>query len=319
MSFMFFAVNMLNNWAFAFSISVPLHIILRSFGSVTTLFIGWLYGKKYSSVQIFSVVVLTVGVVISAWADAESKGKDTSMSLTGSKEAEAPSGGMMGNFIPGLTILFVAQVLSAYMGVYTENTYARYGRHWRQVLFYSHVFGLAFSVFMAPILYHQLRRLWYSPGAAAGATSLLPDSLAEYIAPHFESIRAAPTGKALLKLTPPQGMWLLLLNSLTQVACISGVNRLSSQTTAVTVTVVLNIRKLVSFLLSCVIFGNKISGTMAVGASVVFGAGAVYGWDSGRRKQQQKAGRRESVDASKEWYVKRRQTSEMEKGGRKSM
>jgi len=67
---MFFAINMLNNWAFAFNISVPVHIILRSFGSVTTMAVGWLRGKRYSQLQVFSVVLLTVGVLISAWADA---------------------------------------------------------------------------------------------------------------------------------------------------------------------------------------------------------------------------------------------------------
>ena len=70
---MFFSVNMLNNWAFAFDISVPVHIILRSFGSVCTMGAGWLTGKRYSKLQVFSVVVLTAGVVISAWADALSK------------------------------------------------------------------------------------------------------------------------------------------------------------------------------------------------------------------------------------------------------
>lgn len=70
---MFFSVNMLNNWAFAFHISVPLHIILRSFGSVTTLTVGWLAGKKYSVIQICSVGALTVGVIVSAWADARQK------------------------------------------------------------------------------------------------------------------------------------------------------------------------------------------------------------------------------------------------------
>lgn len=70
---MFFAVNMLNNWAFAFRISVPVHIILRSFGSVTTMGAGWLRGKRYSPLQVFSVALLTVGVIISAWADAASK------------------------------------------------------------------------------------------------------------------------------------------------------------------------------------------------------------------------------------------------------
>lgn len=70
---MFFAINMLNNWAFAFQISVPMHIILRSFGSVQTLAVGWMAGKRYSRVQVGSVAVLTIGVVVSAWADAQAK------------------------------------------------------------------------------------------------------------------------------------------------------------------------------------------------------------------------------------------------------
>ena len=64
---------MLNNWAFAFNISVPMHIILRSFGSVQTMAVGWLVGKRYTRVQVGSVVALTVGVVVSAWADAVGK------------------------------------------------------------------------------------------------------------------------------------------------------------------------------------------------------------------------------------------------------
>jgi dolichyl-phosphate-mannose-protein mannosyltransferase len=70
---LFFTVNMLNNWAFAFNISVPVHIILRSFGSVTTMAAGWMRGKRYTPLQVFSVAVLTLGVMVSAWADAMSK------------------------------------------------------------------------------------------------------------------------------------------------------------------------------------------------------------------------------------------------------
>lgn len=73
MALMFFVVNMLNNWAFAFQISVPMHIILRSFGSVTTLTVGRLCGKRYSPLQFAAVASLTVGVVVSAWADARAK------------------------------------------------------------------------------------------------------------------------------------------------------------------------------------------------------------------------------------------------------
>jgi dolichyl-phosphate-mannose-protein mannosyltransferase len=70
---LFFMVNMLNNWAFAFNISVPVHIILRSFGSVTTMAAGWVRGKRYTRLQVGSVAILTLGVMVSAWADAMSK------------------------------------------------------------------------------------------------------------------------------------------------------------------------------------------------------------------------------------------------------
>ena len=72
---MFYTVNMLNNWAFAFDISVPVHIILRSFGSVTTMAAGWLNGKSYSRLQVLSVTTLTIGVLISAFADAQTKAR----------------------------------------------------------------------------------------------------------------------------------------------------------------------------------------------------------------------------------------------------
>lgn len=72
---LFFTVNMMNNWAFAFNISVPVHIILRSFGSVTTMAAGYIRGKKYTPLQIFSVAILTMGVMVSAWADASSKAR----------------------------------------------------------------------------------------------------------------------------------------------------------------------------------------------------------------------------------------------------
>jgi len=70
---MFFSINMLNNWAFAFSISVPMHIILRSFSSVTTMIMGIIRGKRYSTLQMLSVALLTLGVLVSAWADSEGK------------------------------------------------------------------------------------------------------------------------------------------------------------------------------------------------------------------------------------------------------
>lgn len=89
---MFFAVNMLNNFAFGYNISVPVHIILRSGGSVMTMLVGYVWGKRYTSMQsksvlvmarklvayaeltsVFSVAMLTAGIGVAAMADAQAK------------------------------------------------------------------------------------------------------------------------------------------------------------------------------------------------------------------------------------------------------
>lgn len=64
--------------------------------------------------------------------------------------------------------------------------------------------------------------------------------------------------------------------------CIRGVNILGSISSALTVTIVLNIRKLVSLLLSIWLFGNKLSSGIMVGACVVFAGGFLYGFESQR-------------------------------------
>lgn len=70
---LFFTINVLNNHAFSYDISVPVHIILRSGGPITTLVAGWLYGKKYTRVQVVAVILMTAGVVVAAWSDAQTK------------------------------------------------------------------------------------------------------------------------------------------------------------------------------------------------------------------------------------------------------
>lgn len=70
---LFFSINVLNNHAFSYDISVPVHIILRSGGSITTMLAGSLYGKRYSRIQVVAVLLLTVGVITAAWSDAQTK------------------------------------------------------------------------------------------------------------------------------------------------------------------------------------------------------------------------------------------------------
>jgi drug/metabolite transporter (DMT)-like permease len=164
----------------------------------------------------------------------------------------------------GLAVLLVAQILSAFMGIWVQDTYAQYGNHWDENLFYSHLLSLPLFLPLQPLLASQYRRLLNSP-------PLL-------LSPAVASLVPLPAQKLLLKL--PRSIFNLALNSATQLACITGVNLLGARSSAVTVTIVLNVRKLVSFMLSVWIFGNTLSTRMILGAVLVFGAGALYGWET---------------------------------------
>ena len=95
---LFFLTNALNNLAFSYRISVPVHIILRSGGSVTTMIVGYLIGgKRYTRLQILAVGMITIGVVIAAFADARSKVSSLSLPFsTIFAFSQCPSGGPPG-------------------------------------------------------------------------------------------------------------------------------------------------------------------------------------------------------------------------------
>lgn len=161
------------------------------------------------------------------------------------------------------------------MGLYTEETYKKYGGHWKENLFYSHLLSLPLFLPFSASLYRQFIRLVNS------APLTLP-AYAEQIA-LSTSIPDAFRDN-LKQIYIPSQVVFLMLNVLTQYACIRGVNLLAAASSALTVTIVLNIRKLVSLLLSIWLFGNRLAPGTLVGAIVVFSAGGLYSLDSGGRK-----------------------------------
>jgi len=183
-------------------------------------------------------------------------------------------------FTTGLAILLIAQLLSAYMGAYVEDTYAQHGASWTENLFYSHFLSLSLFLPLSSTLQAQWSKL-----AATPALDL---------SPYYDANSTSASGGTLLSRALsgaqalPQGVFYLLINAATQLACISGVNLLSAKSSAVTVTIVLNIRKLVSFILSTILFGHQLSGKMAMGAALVFGSGALYGWETSWRLPQER-------------------------------
>lgn len=178
-------------------------------------------------------------------------------------------------FSTGLAILFVAQVLSAIMGLYTEETYKEYGPHWKENLFYSHLLALPLFIPFLPSMRRQFLQL-------AGSTPLgLPTS---------ERLSTLPPDlrKGLDSIQIPSQLAYLVMNVLTQYACIRGVNLLASAASALTVTIVLNVRKLVSLLLSIWLFGNRLAPGTLVGAFIVFFAGGMYGLEGSKASGRQR-------------------------------
>lgn len=149
------------------------------------------------------------------------------------------------------------------MGLYTEETYKIYGGQWKENLFYSHLLALPLFIPFIPAMKNQFLRLASSPPLGLPsyeAVGTLPPDILERV----NGIRI------------PSQLAYLVINILTQYACIRGVNLLAAASSALTVTIVLNVRKLVSLLLSIWLFGNRLAPGTLFGACIVFGAGAMY-------------------------------------------
>ena len=300
-----------------------------------TLIVGYIWGRRYTRLEVLSVSMLTIGVILAAMADAQSKvifarpkndpsfpytkatrrlacsrfGKDTTPFIMNQKPRinnvpflQGKTSTSTSNSTPltGLLILFVAQLLSAIMGLYVQATYATYGSHWHENLFYSHFLALPlFLPFRASLLakFHHLTAspaFTFSPTTFTNGTSI----------PALPVPVPVPTTlvASLQNVQIPTHILSLILNALTQYICIRGVNLLAAQTSALGVTVVLNLRKLVSLFISIWVFGNKLPPGVVVGAAVVFGSVGLWGWEGQRKGRRE----RERVEAE--------QRGEKEKG-----
>ncbi|KAJ0416182.1 UAA transporter [Aspergillus carlsbadensis] len=298
----FITVNLLNNWAFAYRISVPLHIILRSGGPVASMVVGYIYsGKRYSRGQILAVTLLTFGVVISALADAQAKGQSIYIGID--------SDSTISRTVTGFAILALAMILSAFQGIYADRLYETYGRnHWKEALFYSHMLSLPLFLPTFPQIWDQWRALNSSPSLFSHGQALIGRVGLEQLSCEHTAVVGESCGTPLQQtlIQPvlyilnvlhdhdsfgpiitgvPVQVFYLLLNALTQYWCIRGVHLLSAKSSSLTVTIVLNIRKLVSLLLSIRLFGNSLSHGVLAGAVLVFVGGATYGFEGARLRR----------------------------------
>ena len=64
---------------------------------------------------------------------------------------------------------------------------------------------------------------------------------------------------------------------------------LASRTSAVGVSIVLNVRKLVSLFVSIKLFGNVLPIGLTIGASIVFASAGLWAWEEGRIVRERRA------------------------------
>lgn len=237
---MFFLVNVTNNMAFGFKISMPLHIIFRSGGLIASIVMGVIVmGKKYSGAKYLSVFMITSGTIICTFASAEhvEEGEDASSNFL--------------TWLSGIAILTFALFLSARMGIYQECLYTKHGKHPHEALFFIHTLSLpGFILALGSILDHARRFSQSAP---------LP-----LLAP-FPILAHLPR------------LWIYLAgNVLTQYLCVGSVFRLTSECTALTVTLVLTLRKFMSLVFSILYFRNPFTMQHWVGTFMVFAGTLIF-------------------------------------------
>lgn len=152
---LFLGGSLLNNMAFHFRISLPLHSLFRSGSLVANVALGAALGKRYARTELLSVAAVTVGVVCATLA-----------SLEPSAAAEHAVDGLTQQTI-GICILAVALLLSTSLSLYQEHIFRTYRSATREeFIFYTHALALPLFILMAPQLWETILR-WSEPESMA--------------------------------------------------------------------------------------------------------------------------------------------------------
>ncbi|KAG2125935.1 UAA transporter [Suillus cothurnatus] len=269
---LFFVLSTLNNAAFAYHIPMTVHIVFRSGGMIINMILGWIFTKKrYTARQVVSVLVVTVGIIITTLSASKPKSH--------AAEVDTPDVSL---YAMGISILGLALVLSGFLGLIQDWVFARYiapaqaeaasnptgQSSWQENMFYLHSLALPLFYFSKDNISMELTRMSSSPPVLLS----LP-----------QSGPLAPYGAGLLV---PSIFVYLLLNTCTQLVCVVGVNRLTGRVSSLTVTLILTVRKAISLLLSVAFYGGQGNTEMWAGAGLVF-IGTI-GYSTGSKSKDQK-------------------------------
>lgn len=137
-------------------------------------------------------------------------------------------------YIIGIFMLTISSLLTGVLGMLQELTYRKYGPCWREGVFYTHFLSLPIFLFLVPDIKQGLGSLSTPSSTFSGPYIILAGNL------------------------------------VTQLICVSGVNRLSSQVSSVSTNLVLTTRKAISLCFSVWWFENGWNTQLGFGAAMVF-------------------------------------------------
>lgn len=242
---MFYVSSVINNSVWKYGISLPMHIMFRSAAPVFTMIVGTcVQRRRYTLGQILASALMSLGVVL----------------IFSQSAASTPdSATLRWLYFWGVGQLTFASLLSAYLGLYTEALYAKYGSHWQHMMFGMNLMAVPMLLGTTLGLLAGLQEILTAvPRLTVGSVSVLHQFL------------------------------YLCMNACTQVVCSRGVNCLSGLTSSLTVTVVLLLRKFASLLISAVVFGTKFTVQGYVGSVILLIGTLHYAFVTRRLFQEKK-------------------------------
>ncbi|WWC73779.1 uncharacterized protein I206_107751 [Kwoniella pini CBS 10737] len=305
---LFLAISLMNNYAFGLKIPVTVHIIFRSGGLCISMLVGRVFGKrKYSAGQVLSALLITSGIVI-ATISAPKPPRPPRTQTTASPTLSQKPGWIPDHleFVAGVGLLTLAMILSAFLGLWQEQTYKTYGKQWREALFYGHALSLPFFLPLQSSLRSTFNSFASSPPISLRSLALPIPVISSFPIPTFDP-KDLLGGYADLLI--PSALLGLAINIVTQGICVRGVNRLTSKVNSVTVNLILTIRKAVSLGISVWWFQTGFNVGLGLGGILVLLGTLLYSIAPGAKglhddtieaRQKEKTMTDRSVSESKE-------------------
>ena len=247
---LFLGGNWLNNYAFSFSgVTVPCHIVFKSLNVLINLVLGSIILKKrYSFLQVFLCILITMGCIVTlVYKDhdisildyynikrsvVELLNKYQSMQVSTHVKVSS-------DFVVGIFVLLVSSIMASLLQIYNCQIYDEYGKDcWKEIMVAQHLLSM-------PILL-----VFNKDSIKRNLISIIKN---------FSSNKIF-TSK-------------LLINCITQSICIYGVNLLASNlgsSNFIILNITLTFRKLLSLVISSVLFNNTMSKTSWIGCGLTF-------------------------------------------------